>query len=75
MHQMVQKLLQGNSVTITPIHKELITQEAADILSVFRQYLVELLDTPIIPDTKFATHHCTCFDNFMNHKNEEYEIG
>jgi excisionase family DNA binding protein len=74
MRQMVQKLLQGNSVTIAPIHKELITQEAADILNVFRQYLVELLDTPVIPDTKFATHRCICFDDLMNHKNKECKI-
>jgi hypothetical protein len=44
LHQMVHELLQGNSVIITPIHKELTTQEAADILNVSRQYLVELLE-------------------------------
>jgi excisionase family DNA binding protein len=69
MHQMV-TLLQGNSVTIVPIHKELTTQAAADILNVSRQYLVELLDNQIIPHTKVGTHRRIRFGDLMNYKND-----
>jgi excisionase family DNA binding protein len=70
MHQIVYELLQGNSVAIVPIHKELTTQEAADILNVSRQYLVELLDTQIIPHNKVGTHRRIRFSDLMNYKNE-----
>jgi excisionase family DNA binding protein len=70
LHQMVHELLQGNSVTVVPIHKELTTQESADILNVSRQYLIELLDTQIIPHTKVGTHRRIRFGDLMNYKNE-----
>jgi excisionase family DNA binding protein len=70
LHQMVHELLQGNSVTVVPIHKELTTQESADILNVSRQYLVELLDTQAIPYTKVGTHRRIRFGDLMNYKNE-----
>ncbi|MGJ0607983.1 helix-turn-helix domain-containing protein [Cylindrospermopsis raciborskii] len=70
MQRMVHELLQGNSVTIVPIHKELTTQEAADILNVSRQYLVELLDAQTIPHTKVGTHRRIRFGNLMHYKTE-----
>jgi excisionase family DNA binding protein len=70
LRQMVHELLQGNSVTIVPIHKELTTQEAADILNVSRQYLVELLEAQDIPHTKVGTHRRIRFGDLMNYKND-----
>ena len=70
LQQMVYELLQGNSVSVVPIHKELTTQEAADILNVSRQYLVELLDTQVIPHTKVGTHRRIRFGDLMNYKND-----
>ncbi len=43
LHQLVHDLAQGNTVMIVPGHRELTTQEAADLLNVSRQYLVEVL--------------------------------
>ena len=70
LHQMVSELAQGNSVTIVPLHKVLTTQEAADILNVSRQYLVELLDAGAIPCTKVGTHRRIRFGELMDYKQQ-----
>jgi excisionase family DNA binding protein len=70
LRQMVHELLQGNSVTIVPIHKELTTQEAADILNISRQYLVELLEAQAIPYSKVGTHRRIRLGDIMNYKND-----
>lgn len=59
---------QGNTLTLIPVHAELTTQQAAEILNVSRPFVIKLIEEAKLPCKMVGTHRRVLLNDLMDYK-------
>jgi excisionase family DNA binding protein len=66
--RILDEMARGNTMTLIPVHAELTTQEAANMLAISRPSLIQLLDAGTIAYRRVGTHRRIRFEALMEYK-------
>ena len=71
---MLDLMAEGQRVTLVPVHAELTTEEAAEVLGVSEQYLIGLLDSGEIAFRQFGEKRLVKLDDLHAYKREKKRL-
>jgi excisionase family DNA binding protein len=69
------ELSDGNAVRVVPIHAELTTLEAADLLNVSQPHLLKLMDEGVLPHHMTGKHRRVRLEDLTHFKSERDRAG
>lgn len=68
--QFLTEMSQGHAVTLMPIHAQLTTQQAAEILGVSRPFIIKEIKQNRLAYQKVGTHRRIAFTDLMKYKQQ-----
>lgn len=68
LQQLLGTLARGDGAVVVPVGRQLTSQQAADLLNISRQYLLQLLEGGALPYTRTGTHRRLQLEDVLAYK-------